>query len=543
MIGSSFGIRVKEFRGSLLSLPSRSPESAVTPMRVFWVLFAASAIPRIYLAHALALNPDEIWQISSSLTGDFYNVFHPPLPFGLFYLSSLVSLSELSLRATSVLAGSLWAPFIYLWLRRHFPSGAAFLAATLLAVSPNMCLLSIQMRGYSLAILAAALALYSFDGVFSCWKSAALHAGALCLGLLSEVCFAFVALALGIGGLAEIARRRTDVAAKIRWAAVQAMGLIVSAYLVVFYVSPLWQSAQNKSFDFSYIADGYPEPGDSTAFFVFISLAKQMQYLATSQPVGLLLFAMLCAGTIILLHSRRYFLLLPFVAAAVSAAAAALAHLFPLGVSRHHSPLLVLFLLPIAAFFAAIRMRYAAPLVAVAAVLAILFPFRDFFNPPLHSWWKSWLLPSLEELHRALPADAVVLADEESRLLLRYYWSGPRTPPPVIPASGPSIFRRREIHVAEFNWERTGNKVRARDEKIRSLLADARPVYLLDMGFSTMDLSRKGIPWRMEVIRHVPGALFLARLDKEQQCLDGPCKLTGAVVGARDSGSYGGHHY
>lgn len=490
--------------------PVRYSNLIVPIARSAFILLILSAIPRIYFAHVLALNPDEAWHTGAALTADFYQVFHPPLPFHLIGALASLSLSEFLLRSASVLAGSLTAPLLYLFLRRHFPPHAAFLPALLFALSPNLILLSIQLRGYPFAIFAAALALYTFDGIFHSTRDALLHAVALALGLLSEFCFAFPALAFGLTGIVTILHRRPPRAAILRWSLVQSVGLAAALYLYLFFVLPIWRVFSGRSADFHYISDGFPGPTANLAWFSFIALAKQFQYLSTSLRAGLLLFLVAAAGMYLLARSRNLQLLLPTAFAIAAALAAALWHVFPLGISRHQSPLIILLLVPVAAALARIALRPALFLSAVAAAVMFFAPTPDRFNPPLHAWRKSFLLPALEQLRLTLPPGSTLITDEESRLLLRHYWAGPASPVAAHSHFRPASIGGRQIHIADFSWEYTRHNRHKFLARIHPLASQARPFYFLDTGFSAINLEREGIGVPMQILTHTPGALFLS---------------------------------
>lgn len=490
----------------------------MSPRLAALIILLAAALPRIYFAATLALNPDEAWHADAGITGNTLGVLHPPL---FHYLSggfAQLSASELGLRLPHLLAGILSPLLVLLWLRRSFPLPAAFLGALLLALSPSYVLLSIQIRGYSLAICFALLALWTFEDLFHPTRRAPafMHAFALGAGLCSEYAFGFLAFGLGIAGLMHIAAERPIRPLVFRWVSIQCIGLIALIVLYIYYVQPQSVIANSTYLDLSYLSPSFPRPDQNFFEFALIGIGRLFQFLASSRIAGVLAILVALAGVLDLARSRRFATLVPLAATLLAVVSAALLHVYPLNSSRHHAAEIVLFLFPIAAGLALLfRLRpylpYLYALLFIAA--ALQFPFLDQLNPAIAAWRKSAFLPPLASVRTTVPDGAYLITDKETRYLLRYYWTTSFASLPNTSQSNiRTVLDNKNIAALRWDWESTLRNPASVRSLAAELLASKRPVYLLDTGFSTLDLSRENLPGLVQPIIHEPGTLFFARL-------------------------------
>jgi len=91
---------------------------------------------------------------NAGASAQFAAYHHPPPLFVWLWVATFVSDQEWWLRLVPTLAGGLVPMMAALWMRRFLNPITAWGLAALLAFAPNLVLLSIQLRGYSMAMLA-----------------------------------------------------------------------------------------------------------------------------------------------------------------------------------------------------------------------------------------------------------------------------------------------------------------------------------------------------------------------------------------------------
>src|SRR5215472_1942470 len=135
---------------------------------------------------------------------------HPPLLQFWLWMASLWSEKEWWLRLLPALAGAMTPLAAGLWLRQFVSPLTAWSIALWVACAPNLILLSSQLRGYSIAMLCAMLALYALDLAFQRGSRVAMsaHLAALWIGILCEFSMAWIVLAVGVYCVMRFAEER-----------------------------------------------------------------------------------------------------------------------------------------------------------------------------------------------------------------------------------------------------------------------------------------------------------------------------------------------
>jgi uncharacterized membrane protein len=149
--------------------PERSAEwlgdDRIFPLALL-VLLVATAARRMAEAWGTYLVPDEALILRIAQAPDFASVYrmateqaHPPLYFLLLHIWTWLATSDFALRMGSILAATGAIGLTYAWMRRKTTPLAALGTASLLALSPSMVGLTLELRHYSLLLLFCSAAL------------------------------------------------------------------------------------------------------------------------------------------------------------------------------------------------------------------------------------------------------------------------------------------------------------------------------------------------------------------------------------------------
>lgn len=463
---------------------------------------AVALAVRLYFAYTLYLNPDECMHLIAASAGDWAGVHHPPLLLWWFWAATLVSEQVGWLRLLPVVAGALTVPAVGLWLRRFLSPGTAWGLAAFVAVSPNLVLLSIQLRGYAMAMLGTVLALYALDRAIAERSRRMLvwHFSALLLAILSEFGAVWVLLAAGLYGVAVMARRQECRVLLPLWVAGQCALAGVMGMLYLFILRVVTEEFPVNRLLTGYLHASVPAAGQNPLAFVAIGSWKQFAYLSSSWAAGLAAGALAAAG--LWVWWRRADERFVLVTAVFLPAVAALAMLYPFGRSRHT---VLTGLVALAAMGAGIELlgRYRVWLAAAAAVTLCVLPTPDTMNIPLPYWERAGWERALAEMTVAIPDGATVLTDRETALMLQTQLvpRGERR----LKSMGLRYKGWRVVNPKAFDWKAL------RTEQILAM-APAGPVWVIDMGFSVANLKGRAQLLGLTPVIDVQGVLYAGRL-------------------------------
>lgn len=141
--------------------------------RTSWILggiVLGAFLLRLFAATGTYLNGDEAQILQPPLQATPLEAYRAALrfPYGplgnlLLYVMTWFGFSELWFRLPSILAGALLPWAAYRWLAFRFDPAAGLVAAAILAFSPNLVLLSAEVRHYTIHALLLVLALDAFE--------------------------------------------------------------------------------------------------------------------------------------------------------------------------------------------------------------------------------------------------------------------------------------------------------------------------------------------------------------------------------------------
>jgi len=458
---------------------------------------------RFRVAAEAFLNPEEAFHSMLSANGDFtwlaatdIKFSHPPLLFFLLRFVQSFGYSEIVMRTPIVLAGGLAPWLLFLWVRRIRGSAEGLIALAILVISPNLFLLSTQLRGFMLVVFFYCLALYCLQRALD-ENSAffmALFSAALCLAALSEYMAVIVCLATGLYCLLEIRSRSLASSVKWAWAAGQAVVAAVYVALAVLRLPTSWYSRVAQPL--GYLEGQYGGHAGSPLAFFLEQTAQAFRYIFSSPITGAIGLVSFCFGVYFLWSGRFHptgergkTAAVLFITPFLLGGAVALLDVYPYGGSRHS-----LYLAPLAAAGAGIGL---APLckrqaAVVCLAVAMLGPF--WF---LRGEWESASMPrmrklrepfhqSLQFLKRNVPPGSVILADGESAMLLSHYFDPSAKWPRGIKSR--TLIRAGSYAVFKSRWTFEGfDDIRAdlAELKTQFNLPSERPVWVFDSGFHT----------------------------------------------------------
>lgn len=472
--------------------------------RLDWVaagVLLAAFVLRMRLAAESYLNPDEAWVSLLAVPGSISELYaqaartaHPPLLVFLIHVVKRASDAELALRFLPALAGVVAPWLAYRWLARVWSRTAGFLALALLAFSPALTALSAQVRGYTLLVAFVAAALYALERALAedspAWMGG--FTGALYLAMLTEYSAAMFALPAALYVIWQGRLRRLGRRTWLVWLVGQAGAGLIYAGLLWSQVLPRLERARTTGEFEVWLEPLFPRAGEHPLRVLAEGALAQLRYLLIRDwaPVAALLWLV----GLVLVTRRVRALLVLFAGPVLLMWMAALARLHPYGGSRH-SVLLALFL---AAGIAVAADRTLGSRPALVVLIALAFAFtagrpsvaRARLDMPAEHQQKRHLEAALEFLGQALPPDAVLLTDVETRQILGHYLAGREWIPETRHLPSEEQIGPLRVFAARWSYASVG-ELAADLELFRGRYhpPPGEPVRVMDAGF-TSALSR-----------------------------------------------------
>jgi dolichyl-phosphate-mannose-protein mannosyltransferase len=395
---------------------------------------------RFWAASASFVNPDEAYHALLSTPETFGALYesairspHPPMLVVLLHYVRQISTSDLALRSIPLIAGTLMPWVVYRWISRGWSQYAGLGALAILMLAPEIIRLSVEARGYTIALLFMACALYLLDLAIDRSSPLLMVLFALSLygAILTEYSVVFFVVASGVYFLARIMEQRVTTPVRVTWELSQVGAVVVYSILWVTQVDPLRAIETSRTDIEGWLSDSYLQPDQNPLVFAVLNTAKQFAYLLPSTVTaigGMLLFGLALyllwrrrpEGSI--WHSRATILLLvtPFAVGCASA----MIHLFPYGRTRHSAILAVFVATGICIAVDRIGRRWIVPLVLIAMVAAPVWHWQV----GQHLWEiartderKQYMEESISFLKKSIPPGSVILTESEFRVVLAYY--------------------------------------------------------------------------------------------------------------------------
>jgi Dolichyl-phosphate-mannose-protein mannosyltransferase len=270
----------------------------------------------------------------------------PPLFPALVSLVSSASITEVSLRSVSWLAGTLAIPAMFFLARRFMSTGAALAAAFLMAIAPSQIHYSQQLREYSLSVLVAILILLatSIFLEFPTARHATVLAALMVLGVFTQYGLALLILAtnLALAGYLLLTRKGLNRNLALKWAVVQTTVLVAS---LVVYVLALRQQFQPGGFASEGHLGGAYWTGTSATQAIQFAYAGARDLIAFTFPGYVFTLTLYAAALVLMANHRRSLLPLLIALPIATVVAAAFLRAYPWNGGRQDiflTPLVIL---------------------------------------------------------------------------------------------------------------------------------------------------------------------------------------------------------
>lgn len=413
---------------------------------------------RVWLAHATFFNTDEAWHYSVANQNSLAEAYrasltlaHPPLLIFLLYFWRALGTSDLMIRLPGVLAGTLFCWVFYEWLGILLGRAAAWCGLIFAAFLPPMIVLSSEVRQYSLLLLFAVSAAYflelalAHDSVREMLLSSVL----LWLAMLSH--YSAFLFAGGLGGYAvlRIFRDRHPAGVITAWAAGQAVGVALAAFLYKTRIAKLaavYPGDPLRHFGEFYLSDVYFHAGkESLAHFLYRGTFGVFRFVCAQRTAGHLTTVLFVAGVVLLLRQRdsgnplrgrlsAYLLTIPFFVNWV----AVVAGLYPYGRTRQCVFLAIFGLAGVSLTLARIvgsRLGLAAGLAAAIVAMCHLLATPHSLDMIVTDEQRhEHMEQAIEFIRQQVSSADVLFTDKPTSFQLMHYLCGPK--PVSVTSSG-----------------------------------------------------------------------------------------------------------
>jgi hypothetical protein len=399
---------------------------------------------RVYYASKYYLNPDEALHytvavyLSHGLVG-FYlkatRIAHPPLLIALLQPVMLLGHSEVLLRLVPSICGALFPWFVMLWVQRIAGNGAALCAQLLLTFSPALIDLSAEVRAYTLAFLFFSVCLLfleksleSGSTLSMIWFNVFLY-----LAILSEYSAAWFIAGAGIYAILRLWKRPASGRLFLVWVLGQLVALGLYLFLYKTQIARYAHKGLLEEWYTTWLQPGFPQPHQNILRFAVDGTLGQFRYMFQLRALAWAGAAVFLFGLYWLWRRKSptyaILMVLPFCFACLGA----IFHLFPYGSSRHTAILDIAIAATVGTAVAHFARNRILRIVAAAPPFVLIWVFLcthshgfqdpNAIAPPRHQ------LQDMREatvfLQKNVPADALILTDNGTDLMLGYYLECP----------------------------------------------------------------------------------------------------------------------
>ncbi|HUJ96271.1 MAG TPA: glycosyltransferase family 39 protein [Terriglobales bacterium] len=408
-------------------------------------MLLAGFLLRLRLAHFTFLNPDEALHYLLSVQPSAALAYkaslttvHPPLFILWLHYWGLFGHSEFLLRLPCVLAGTAFCWIVYRWLTVALNRAAGIIALALLLFLPPLIFVSAELRQYAFLLFFMAASVYLFDRACSPDSTSAMLGSGffLCLALLTHYSAFLFAAAFAVYALVRFTSRNAPRRLLAAWIVTMLVAAALWAFLWTSHVSHLAVRGVLHGMAEGWFRQAIFQPGESVLRFALKASLRFFHYLFWSGAIGAIGLLLFIVGVVQLLRNREsssqnparpttrqlgIFLTLPF----LINLATAFAGKYPLGGTRHNAFLAMFAIagisVPLARWSAFRRWSIAAGIAAALAIVNFFpSPSGTYIRPEFQS--RKLMKQATDFLAQSLPPGSTILADQESALLLSYYF-------------------------------------------------------------------------------------------------------------------------
>jgi len=428
---------------------------------------------RLWLAHATFLNTDEAWHFAvanqTSLPSAYHaslTLAHPPLLVFVLYFWRQFGTSDLMLRFPGVLAGSLFCWVLCKWLARIVGDATAWAGVIFACFLPPIIVLSAELRQYSLMLLFAISAAYFLERALAEKSAGAMLASSACLylAMLSHYSAFLFAAALGVYAIVRMSAFHPGVTVSGTWAAGQAFGVAIAAFLYRTHISKLgsvYPAPQPlQRFGDFYLSDWYFHAGrDHLLPFLYRGTFGVFRFIFGQTGVGQIAALLFVTGILCLVFSQAkmqsgvssrslaILLVAPFLVNWV----AVVSGLYPYGRTRQCVFLLVFALAGVGVAIARIFKYAVGPTAGFAVLLVVVcqafgtLQGRDML--PLAEQRHAHMDHMLDFIRSNVGPNDVVFTDQATSFQLRHYLCNQKSVSIESVPAGFGNFRCEGFHV------------------------------------------------------------------------------------------------
>lgn len=417
------------------------------------------------------------------------------------------------LRMPSVLAGTAFCWFTYLWLKTITAARTAFLGLLLAAFSPSLIELSAEIRQYALLLFFEAACLYLAERALRRSSHACMILFSLSLygALLTHYSALLFAFCVGIYLLVRLFPWRANLPLMITWAFGQIIALAIVAWSLLTHIPHLNQMGMGQGIAETWLRKSIYHPGENN--FLLFPLQQTLRvftYIFSHGLLGAVALIVFVAGIVWLVRQKSQtqrpsprdlaiLIILPLAANCI----VAFAGLYPYGGTRHN-----VYLAPFAIAGIAIGVNWWQPrrnwLPAAVTVLCLVFCNLFPAPPPMiraSNHKRELMQDAIADLRQHAPPGSTLFADYQSGLLIGYYLCGhgivEEFPPlPPYNKSGCSSYTVITTQPQVWKFYATDFAAELAGAAQTFGLAPGTTVWLFDAGWITDSAPalRKGLP-------------------------------------------------
>jgi hypothetical protein len=415
--------------------------------RLAMLAVGSGLLLRLHAAWGIFLNPDEALHFSLANQNSFADAYrasltlaHPPLLILLLYFWRSLGTSDVLLRLPSILAATAFCWMFYRWATEIIGAAPALLGTVMVACLPPVVSLTSEVRQYSLLLVFIASSAFLMERSLAKNSAGVMICSLACqgLGMLSHYSSLPFAATLGLYSLLRLWKGNPTRSLWMAWAAGQAGCLMLFGWLYHVQLSRLKDSPLAEQAIMEWLRRSYFHPGqDNFLAFTFGRSFAVFQFVFGQLVFGDIAALLFVAGVILLIRAPdpaannkspscrqvAALLVLPF---AINCGLA-LAGKYPYGGTRHCIFLALFAVAGISfAIFALSRRRNLVALIATLIIVAVCYGLGFHHQPYMsrRNQGHAQIESAVAFIKNQIPANAPILIDYQTNLMLRHYLCG-----------------------------------------------------------------------------------------------------------------------